>query len=167
MNLYSSQFTSLNTAKIAGRQAPHKAVLLLSIMDLIETGAITSPRIVLSKELEDTFGRVWKHYIGTSLIFTPKVATPFWHMQNEPFYRLYLNNGQDVSGLSAKYSVKWLRENTYATIDKELFVLMQDENSRAELRVSLISTYLEGLHHGKDIVLSALPQLGLFIHLAA
>lgn len=144
MNQYATAFTSLHTAKIAGKQAPHKAVLLLTIMDLIEAGVITNPKIVLTEKLEETFGRVWRHYIGSSLIFTPKVATPFWHMQNEPFYRLFLNNGLDVSGMKAQYSVKWLRENTYAIIDQELFSMMGDENARAEFRVTLIGTYLCG-----------------------
>ena len=145
MNNYSTALTSLHTAKIAGKQAPHKAVLLLAIMDLVEAGVITSPKIVLTEKLEENFGKVWKYYIGSSLIFTPKVATPFWHMRNEPFYRLYLNNGLDVSGMKAQYSVKWLRENTYATIDQRLFSLMGDENARAEFRVILVGTYLTGL----------------------
>lgn len=167
MYFYLQQFSSLHTAKIAGKLAPHKAVLLLSIMDLVEAGIITSPRIELSEALEGTFARVWKRYIGTSIIFTPKVATPFWHLQNEPFYRLYMNNGQLISGGTGRYSISWLRENTYAMLDEKLFHLMQDENARAELRVKLVSTYLKDLHSGTDSVLSALTLLGLFIHLAA
>ena len=166
-NPYITLFSSLHTAKIAGKQAPHKAVLLLSIMDLVEAGIITSPRIELSEALERTFTRVWKRYIGTSIIFSPKVATPFWHLQNEPFYRLYTNNGQLINGGTGRYSIPWLRENTYAMLDDKLFHLMQDENARAELRVKLVSTYLKDLHSGTDSLLSALTLLGLFIHLAA
>ena len=146
MNHYTIAFTSLHTAKIAGKRAPHKAILLLSIMNLVEAGVITSPKIELSEPLEEAFASEWKRYIGTSLIFTSKVATPFWHMQNEPFYRLCLNNGQDTSGMKAQYSVKWLRDNTYAIIDQNLFSLMKDGNARAEFRVTLVGTYLTGLH---------------------
>ena len=167
MNIYTTAFSSLHTAKIAGKQAPHKAVLLLSIMDLVESGIITSPRVELSEALEGTFARVWKHYIGSSIIFTPKVATPFWHLQNEPFYRLYMKNGQLIKGGTGRYSIKWLRENTYAMLDEKLFQLMQDENARAELRVTLVSAYLKDLHSGTDSVLSALTLLGLFIYIAA
>ena len=167
MNDYSTAFSSLHTAKIAGKQAPHKAVLLLSIMDLVEIGIISSPRVELSEALEVTFARVWKHYIGTSIIFTPKVATPFWHLQNEPFYRLYTNYGQLISGGTGRYSIKWLRENTYAMLDEKLFQLMQDQNARAELRVTLVSTYLKDLHSGSDSVMSALTLIGLILNLAA
>lgn len=166
-NPYIDHFSSLHTAKIAGKQAPHKAVLLLSIMDMVEAGIITSPRIELSEALEGTFARVWKRYIGSSIIFTPKVATPFWHLQNEPFYRLYMNNGQLINGGTGRYSISWLRENTYAMLDDKLFHLTQDENARAELRVTLVSTYLKGLNISTDSVLSLATLFGLFMQLAA
>ena len=167
MTPFISPLTSLTTAKIAGRQAPHKAVMLLAVMDLVEAGVITCPRVVLTEKLEETFSRVWRRDIGASLIFTPKVATPFWHMQNEPFWRLCLTNGQDLAGMKARYSVRWLRENTYALLDPGLFGLMQDESARAQMRVLLISTYLQDLHAGPDAVLSALTLLGMLIKLAA
>ena len=52
MNPFISPLTALTTAKIAGRQAPHKAVLLLAVMDLVEADVITSPRIVLTEKVE-------------------------------------------------------------------------------------------------------------------
>ena len=167
MSIYIQQLSNLNTARIAGKNAPHKAILLLSIMELIEIGDITNPRIELTEKLEKTFNTVWKKYIGTSLIFRPMVATPFWHMGNEPFYRLFLKNGSEIGGANGKYSVKWLRENTYATIDKELFELMKDETYRAQLRVILVSTYLKGLHANTEAMLSILAILGVFVPLAA
>ena len=165
---YTDLFTSLNTARIAGMNAPHKAVLLLAIMELVEAGVIDSPRVELTEKLEAAFSRLWKRYIGTSVIFTPKVVTPFWHLQNEPFYRLYMNNGQLIRGGTGRYSIKWLRENTYAMLDEQLFRLMQDENARAELRTVLIGTYLQALH--SDISSSALTVIyffGLLLSLAA
>ena len=168
-NRYVSLFSALHTAKIAGKNAPHKAVLLLSIIDLVEAGIITSPRIELSEALQGTFARVWRRYIGTSLIFQPKVATPFWHMQNEPFYRLFMNNGQQIAGGTGRYSVTWLRENTYAMIDPELLKLMQDQNARAELRTVLIGQYLQGLHAGANgnALTAVIALVGLLLQTAA
>ena len=168
-NRYVSLFSALHTAKIAGKNAPHKAVLLLSIMDLVEAGIITSPRIELSEALQGTFARVWRRYIGTSLIFQPKVATPFWHMQNEPFYRLFMNNGQQITGGTGRYSVTWLRENTYAMIDPELLKLMQDQNARAELRTVLIGQYLQSLHAGANgnALTAVIALVGLLLQTAA
>ncbi len=167
---YKQQFLSLNTAKIAGKNAPHKAILLLAIIDLVETGDIDSPRIVLTELLEKAFDRIWKRYIGTSLIFQPKVSTPFWHLLTEPFYRLFISSGQQINGGTGRYSVKWLRNNTYAMIDEQLLKLMQDENSRAELRVLLISKYLQELHvgvGGNMLTSAIITILGLLLQTAA
>ena len=167
MNQHTLALSSLHTAKTSGKQAPHNAVLLLSIMDLVEADIITSPRVELSEALEGTFAHVWKRYIGTSIIFQPKVATPFWHLQNESFYKLYMNNGQLINGGTGLYSIKWLRENTYAMLDEELFHLMQDVNARAELRVTLVSSYLKDLHSGTNMALTALTLLGMIMNIAA
>lgn len=140
------QLTHLSTAVIMGRQAPHKAVLLLAIMDLIEDGYITTPQIFLSKELETAFENEWHSFIGAPLVFKCVIATPFWHMRNEPFYSLYLNSGEEVSGLINPYSKNRLRKETYAVIDVDLFEQMQLKESRDAFRRILINTYLLGLH---------------------
>ena len=58
---YANAFSNLHTAKMKGHKAPHKAMLLLSIIDLVEEGTIASPRIYLSDELIDRFNKVWHH----------------------------------------------------------------------------------------------------------
>ena len=85
MKDYLHYFSNLRTAKKLGLPAPHKAVLLLSVMELVEAGVITGNRIELSERLEKTFQKLWKRYVGTSVVFQAKVATPFWHLQNSHF----------------------------------------------------------------------------------
>lgn len=167
LNIYSKYFSNLRTAKKLGLPAPHKAVLLLSVMELVETGVIIGNRIELSERLEKTFLKLWKRYVGTSVVFQAKVATPFWHLQNEPFWNLYLNNGKDLSTVTSPYSVSRLRENTHAIIDQELFELMRDEDSCARLRVLLISQYLQDQHIPLDKSLSVLAIIGTLLNFAA
>ena len=167
LNIYSKYFSNLRTAKKLGLPAPHKAVLLLSVMELVKTGVIIGNRIELSERLEKTFLKLWKRYVGTSVVFQAKVATPFWHLQNEPFWNLYLNNGKDLSTVTSPYSVSRLRENTHAIIDQELFELMRDEDSRARLRVLLISQYLQDQHIPLDKSLSVLAIIGTLLNFAA
>ncbi len=162
---YIAHFRSLNTNKRAGIDAPHKPILLLAILDLVESGVINGTRIELTEQLERVFLHNWKRYVGSPLLFQPKIAPPFWHMQNEPFYKLYTNDGKDLSG--SPYSVKKLRENTYAILDKDLFDLMKDENCRAQLRVVLVSTYFQNQHISPDVMMSVLAMLGTIIHFAA
>lgn len=167
MSLYVEHFRKLHTARIAGKKAPHKAILLLSIMELVENGIITTPRIELTERLEATFEKVWKRYIGSSVIFQPKVATPYWHMQNEPFYRLYKLGGKNTLGMKSNYSIPWLRENVYAIIDEKLLRELQDETTRAELSYALYNTYLKDLNSKSEMMLSVLTLLGIIINIAA
>lgn len=164
---YLEDFSNLRTAKKLGLPAPHKAVLLLSVMELVEVGVIAGNRIELSEQLEKTFLKLWKHYVGTSVVFQAKVATPFWHLQNEPFWNLYLNDARDLSTVTSPYSVTRLRENTYAIIDQELLKLMQDEDIRARLRVLLIIQYLQEQHIPLDKSLPVLAIIGILLNLAA
>lgn len=140
------QLTHLSTATIMGRHAPHKAVLLLAIMDLIEAGTLTTATVVLTPQLEEAFETEWKRFVGSPLVFKCKVATPYWHMQNEPFYTLCFNNGKTIQTFKNTYSVVRLREDTFAILDPDLYSLMKDSDSRSELRNALISTYLLNLN---------------------
>lgn len=128
---------------------------------------IKNNRIELTERLEQTFMRLWKRYVGTSIVFQPKIATPFWHLQNEPFGSLYLNDGKDLSTVTSPYSVKRLRENTHAIMDSELFALMQDEDCRARLSVTLIGQYLQEQHIPMDKSLTVLAVIGTLINLTA
>ena len=140
------QLTHLSTAIILGLHAPHKAVLLLAIMDLIEAGTLTTATVVLTPQLEEAFETEWKRFVGSSLVFKCKVATPYWHMQNEPFYTLCFNNGKTIHTFKNTYSVARLREDTFAILDPDLYSLMKDSDSRSELRNVLISNYLLNLN---------------------
>ena len=85
---YIDAFSNLHVANVRGYRAPHKAVLLLAIIDMIEDRNIDSPQIHLTEELEVTFGKVWNRYVGKSPVFIPDISKPFFHMQHEPFWWL-------------------------------------------------------------------------------
>ncbi len=157
---YVNAFSNLHTAKLKGHKAPHKAVLLLAIIDLVENGKIATPRIVLSDELIDRFNKLWHHYLGTSAFFSPDITKPFFHMQHECFWRLVefeesslpmvAEDYQYVEGRKQKkelptgtYSIKAMRKAFhFAEIDGQLFLLLQKSDVRAMLRVILINEYL-------------------------
>ena len=145
---YTDKFTNLTTAKKSGKLAPHKPILLLSVIDLIERGVITSNQIELTETLEQTFKRNWAKHVGESIIFNPIVGTPFWHLNSEPFWKLvpFVGGDEAIRQLQKgnPYSVGTIRKNIrYAEIDNELFELLQNEDVRTKLRVLLIGTYLQ------------------------
>lgn len=142
LNYYIDCFSSLNTMKKCGKPAPHKALLLLSVIDLVERRIITNCRIPLTDELERQFKHNCTTLLGESILFRPNIYHPYYHLKSEPFWRLISPLGKEVEEI-CNYSKKNLREHiAYAIIDKELFDLLKDSNVRAKLRVTLISIYL-------------------------
>ena len=65
---YIDAFSSLHTAKVKGHKAPHKAILLLAIIDLIEEDFIMTPYIDLTDELNEKFNDIW-HSLGNQRKF--------------------------------------------------------------------------------------------------
>jgi putative restriction endonuclease len=151
---YKKCFSTLHTAKSQGYSAPHKPLLLLSIIDLVERGIIRNNRIELSDALIATFKSTTARYIGHSPLFTPNIGQPFYHLQHEPFWHLVpmetsaeydiaADSSTDYGKMSVSYAISTLRTTyRYAIIDEELIHLLLNEDARAQLRVTLISVYL-------------------------
>lgn len=136
---YCELFQRLHTAVISGQKAPHKAVLLLSVIELIEEKTISSPCIPLSDDLISRFNRNWKAHVHSDK-FSPTITTPYWHLQNESFWRL---NTYDGSELKKTYSEKYLREYTFAIIDIDLFDLLTEADNAVKFKEIIRNTYLQ------------------------
>lgn len=68
--------------------APHKAVLLLTILELIKSGEIDRPFIPLTKSLEKAFKATWNLYVKSSGSFKCALNYPFYHLSSSPFWTL-------------------------------------------------------------------------------
>lgn len=141
LNEYIYDFSKLRRAPNLGG-APHKPILLLSIIDAIEKKIITSERIYITAELLALFKSNWNIWVRTphSMNFT----LPFYHLSNEPFWRLVVKEGQDVP-LTSKKSIKsfqaLLQTVCYATLDKDLFFYLNQSIEREVLRGTIIKKY--------------------------
>lgn len=155
---YLRAFISLKTASVSGRPAPHKAILLLSILDSISDGLFPDNHIVLTEDLESRFNSIWEDYASPDDLFQPRIATPFWHLQNEPFYHLFFNDGTPAAHLDNPYSVKKLRQLVYASFDEDLFELIKQESFREELQSVLILNYLEDDSYEDPIIRENTPH---------
>lgn len=143
---YLENFSNLNTNKQQGKIAPHKAILLLSVIDLVEQGQIQSNKIELTEKLENQFKLNWGKYVENKDVFQPIIGTPYVHLRGESFWKLIPTKGNGDTDLSANinsYSTNYLRSQIqYAVIDEELFDLLQDNKNRDKFRNVLISTYI-------------------------
>lgn len=140
---YQKELTSLRSdtshdwsERTKGR-APHKPFLLLSVMDGIEGGWITTPRIELTRDLTDTFFTYWNAIMGSDKITT--IALPYYHMQSEPFWELIYKKGMDPYKNTP--SVGGLRQRVqYAELDPDLFDRFANPGQRDRYRDLLLTT---------------------------
>ncbi|MGK7923151.1 MAG: HNH endonuclease [Trichodesmium sp.] len=144
---YCQRFSELKASQKLGSKAEYKPILILSVIDLITQGLINNNQINVSKELISTFNKNWD--ILSSGIYKGKnrLYLPFHFLESEGFWHIeYKNN----SLKRVPSSIKKLKEEVeYASLDPELFELLQDQNSRKELIDILIATWFS--NNQKDI----------------
>ena len=145
LSYYINCFSTLHTMKIQEKPAPHKALLLLSVIDLVEQGVITDSCIPLSDILEKQFKHNSISYLGDSSTYDPKINYPYYHMRSEPFWELVSTTATPVLDIS-NYSISNLKKHiAYARIDTELQELLKDSSARVKLRDVLIVNYIDSL----------------------
>ena len=142
---YVEIFRNLSTGVQNGKKLPHKAVLLLSILKLIENGTITENKIHLNKTIANTFASTWGDYLHNNKI--PSVWIPFWYMKSESFWHFKAledeNILQNLLCFAGHPSVGQMRNVIkYAYVDEQLFSLIQDREDNSKLKEALIDTYL-------------------------
>lgn len=144
---YADAFSHLHVKVTAGQRAPHKAIMLLSVIDLIETGVITSNRIYYAQPLESQFFHNWTRYVAYLEGYSARAATPFFHLSFEPFWSLKLRDDcsrteKDLADARIYMNPDKMKEAIeYAQIDATLYDLLLDSVVRAKLRVLLVSLY--------------------------
>ena len=134
LSYYCDLLASLNVSSTKKRgNAQYKPILLLSVIDLISQKIITENKILVSEELIDTFNKYWNILASE---YKGGFHYPFFHLQSEGFWHLTLK--PDFNGLQPKTMNKLKQSVEYASLDEELFTLIQDPESRKELIDTLI-----------------------------
>lgn len=144
---YIDQFANLNVLIRNGVSAPHKPILLLTIISLIESGDIWENAIRPTDKVRAIFEALWMNHVHKESPFAIAPWTPFWHLKNEPFWHFKPKKlGFDIDNLvgpGQTASIGQIRDNIdYAYLDTELFEILQDKEFRVILQRQLIETYL-------------------------
>jgi len=125
--------------------APHKPLLLLSVLDMAERGSLTSSIIYIDKnlyELNELFTNYWRQIIPLSQ--KSSIAFPFSRLRNEPFWNLIPFDGNKITSeavnniTSVSELEKWANA---AQLDEPLYELMMDKFSRSTLRNALLEAH--------------------------
>ncbi|GHV66799.1 HNH endonuclease [Bacteroidia bacterium] len=122
--------------------APHKPILLLSVISLFEKGIFTNNQIDILPELVASFKTNWAKLVVTNHF--PIFALPFYHLSSEPFWILIANAGCE-KWIESKSSMRSFGNLTtainYALIDNELANLLLVPENRDILKIALLDKY--------------------------
>ncbi|GHV28640.1 hypothetical protein FACS1894176_11250 [Bacteroidia bacterium] len=122
--------------------APHKPILLLSVIRLFENGLFTNNQIFVLPELVASFKTNWVKLVVTNHF--PIFALPFYHLSSEPFWKL-IANADCEKWIESKSSMRSFGNLTtavnYALIDNELANLLLLPENRDILKIALLDKY--------------------------
>lgn len=133
---YKCLFSMMSVNKKGAYRAPHKPILLLTVIDLIEMGVISTPLVESSDVLESQFKKNWGKYVADELPFNCQMNYPFYHLASSPFWKMvkspkYEERKEYTMGAVRKCFVG-------ALLEEDLFRLMLTEEGRKELREVLV-----------------------------
>lgn len=158
LSFYITAFKSLRRDSKNGG-APHKPVLLLSLIDSFEYGFYQDNKIYILPELIGFFKANWSRFVETD--HDLRFALPFYHMQNETFWSLIPKAGCEI-WVQSKGSMRSLSNLEtaveYARIDNTLADLLKNKENRDVLRQIILEKYFPKFtstnysNHGLDIV---------------
>lgn len=144
---YVEAFKNLKTNNKYSRKSPHKAVLLLTIIDLFESCVLSDNIIRFDETLKQTFAKMWNKVLPNEATFLPEAYLPFWFMQSEGFWHVVPLRGKEdiLSNLRdthVKPSESKLKDCVnYAELDEDLYFLMTLQSGRSSLKRALLETY--------------------------
>jgi putative restriction endonuclease len=134
-------FGSLRRNKKDGRYRPHKPTMLLAILDLAEAGHLRENRIEYAPPLIERYARYFDIVKEGDDQLNPH--HPFFHLRSEGFWHLKPREGsaQLVQNLKTATASQMRDHLEYASLNPELFYLLQIPERRNRLRSQLINRY--------------------------
>jgi putative restriction endonuclease len=155
---YLLKFQKLRQGGTPYGKAPHKPVLLLSVLHQIEQGRVTDNRLYLTPEWVSDFVTLFKTLVQTGN--RPEFSLPFYHLTGEQFWHLQPKNDGVLRGYVKSINV-WNDIVEYAYLDAPLFALLQQPAARQALKNALLDTYFP---ETKALYRAAQPHTDAYIH---
>lgn len=130
---YTEWIMNLRQAIIRGEVIVAKPVLMLALIDGIDSGVFTNNRFVLNEWLEERYLKLMLQYTRQSQFNKPtEINNHFWHLSTDGFRHLRLKTKEVMNTTPSK---AWLKENVdCAFFDDGLWVLLQSKEWRSRLR---------------------------------
>lgn len=155
---YIGLFGNLNTNNRYSRKSPHKAMLLLTVIEMYEKGLLSDNVIRYDEELKKQFVSVWSKFLNDETEFQPSAYLPYWYMQSESFWHIVPKRGkEDIISLFRDSHVKPSESKLYdcvdyAELDDDLYFLMTIPSGRSSLKRVLLESYTKFSEHDIDLL---------------
>lgn len=146
---YVEAFKNLRTNNKYGRKSPHKAILMLTVIELFEKSILTDNEICYDDKLKSMFLKVWNKVLPEEPLFNSDAYLPFWYLQNDSFWHIIPIRGkEDILSLMRDINIKpseaKLNDSVKcAELDDDLYFLMTIPSGRSSLKRVLLETYTE------------------------
>ena len=144
---YIETFKNLRTNNKYGRKSPHKAILMLAVIELYEQNVLTNNEIFYDDKLKSMFLKVWNRVLPNETLYHPDAYMPFWYLQSDCFWHIVPFSGkEDILSLMSDVRIKpseakLIDSVKYAELDEDLYFLMTIASGRSSLKRTLLETY--------------------------
>ena len=136
--IYSRKFAKLKQGGTKYGKAPHKPVLSLTLIELIEQQIITENRITISPELVATFKETFALLVNVAN--KDDFTQPFFYLKNEGFW--FLQPKADYLFDTYIRNVQTLSDRLeYAYFAVDLYSLLINPQARLYLKTLILDTY--------------------------
>lgn len=137
---YIEAVKNLKTNNKWGRKSPHKAVLMLTVIELYEKNILMENEIRYDETLKSTFLKIWNLVLPNEPLFHPEAYLPFWYLQSDNFWHIVPIRGkEDILSLMRDTNIKpseakLIDSVKYAELDEDLYFLMTLPSGRSSLK---------------------------------
>jgi len=143
LNDYIHKLTHLKRGITKYGLAPHKPILLITLLELISKGHVTENMVCVDTDLVGTFQENWRLLVDT--LHQPDFTQPFFYLQSEKLGNKMLWQLVAKPGCQINAHIKGV--NTlinvleYGQFDHEMFQLLAEPTARRAISLALLSTY--------------------------
>ena len=141
LNKYLHAFKKLHIDRSHGN-APHKPILLLSVLQSFQNNQILDQRIYLTPELVGLFKTNWSLLVTTQ--HDCRISYPFYYLKSDKFWRLVPKSGFENINQMGSIMKSFSTLNAavdFALIPDDLYQLMKDERNNRILQHLLLDEY--------------------------
>jgi putative restriction endonuclease len=122
--------------------APHKPLLLLSVLQAFQNYLITSQKIYITPELVALFRSNWSLLVETN--HDCRISYPFYYLKSDKFWELIPKSGFENINQMGSIMKSFSNLNAaidFAVIEDDLFFLMIEKESNSILQQFLLDEY--------------------------